>query len=55
MAQKNIIQFFGGNRCAKRPTTDNVSETMFYMFLQKYCILAHDLHSFNTCLNGLDP
>ena len=28
MAQKNFIQFFGGNRSTKRPIPDEVSETL---------------------------
>ena len=28
MAQKNIIQFFGGNRSTKRPILDDFSETL---------------------------
>ena len=39
MAQKNVIQLFGGNGSTKCPILDDVSETMF---LQKYCIQAHD-------------
>ena len=54
MAQKNIIQFFGGNGSTKRPISDDVSETMFKMFLQKYCIQVHDWCSFDPCWNGLD-